>query len=67
MGAVMGSKNLKAIALFGKVNVNIHDRDRLLNVAKYFTKNFKDDPTDKFLWEKGTMGGPVLSMEIWEH
>ena len=60
MGAVMGSKNLKAIALFGKVNVNIHDRDRLLNVAKYFTKNFKDDPTDKFLWEKGTMGGPVL-------
>jgi aldehyde:ferredoxin oxidoreductase len=60
VGAVMGSKRLKAIVVRGKAKVPVADRQRLLEAAQWFAKNFKDDPTDRFLWEYGTMGGPKL-------
>jgi len=42
MGALMGSKNLKAVAVRGTMNVPIVDRDRVIQVAKWLGQNYKD-------------------------
>jgi len=42
MGAVMGSKNLKAVAVRGKARPNIADRKALQTIAKWGADNFED-------------------------
>ncbi len=42
MGAVMGSKNLKAVAVRGKNRPSLADRDALIKVAKWGADNFED-------------------------
>jgi len=42
LGAVMGSKNLKAVAVRGKMRPQLADRDALLKVAKWGADNFED-------------------------
>ncbi len=42
MGAVMGSKNLKAIAVRGKKRPNVADKDAFKKLAKWGAKNFPD-------------------------
>ncbi|MCC7354217.1 MAG: aldehyde ferredoxin oxidoreductase family protein, partial [Anaerolineae bacterium] len=42
MGAVMGSKNLKAIAVRGKQRPELADRKTVLELAKWGTKNIDD-------------------------
>ena len=42
MGAVMGSKNLKAVAVRGKNRPSIADKDRLTKLAKWGTANLAD-------------------------
>ncbi|MBC8496967.1 MAG: aldehyde ferredoxin oxidoreductase family protein, partial [Chloroflexi bacterium] len=42
MGAVMGSKNLKAIALRGKLRPSVADKDGLNDLARWGAKNFPD-------------------------
>ena len=64
VGAVMGSKNLKAIVVRGTGRVAVADRQRLLEASQWFAKNYKDDPTNWFLWKYGTMGGPELYGEM---
>ena len=44
LGAVMGSKNLKAIAVRGGEKVKVNDRDKLKEARKVFTKAMKDSP-----------------------
>ena len=60
----MGSKNLKAIVVRGTGRVAVADRQRLLEASQWFAKNYKDDPTNWFLWKYGTMGGPELYGEM---
>lgn len=64
VGAVMGSKKLKAIVVRGTGKVPVADQQRLLETSRWFAKNYKDDPIDRFLWEYGTMGGPKLYGEM---
>lgn len=42
LGAVMGSKNLKAVAVRGTMNVPQADRQRLTPVAKWIGQNYRD-------------------------
>lgn len=53
MGAVMGSKNLKAIAVRGKKKINIADPKRLKDLVKLGVKNLESSPA-KFTAEYGT-------------
>jgi len=60
MGAVMGSKNLKAIVINIKNNKqNIYNKDLILDKAKYFTNNFKKNPVNNFLHLHGTSSSVV--------
>ena len=52
MGAVMGSKNLKAIAVRGTKHPEIHDREKLRQLAKWGRENFEDSG----LWAMGLHG-----------
>jgi aldehyde:ferredoxin oxidoreductase len=42
MGAVMGSKNLKAVAVRGHSRPEIHDRDKVRALARWGRENFED-------------------------
>ncbi len=42
LGALMGSKNLKAVAVRGRAKVPVADRPRMTAVAKWFGENYKD-------------------------
>jgi len=54
MGAVMGSKNLKAIAARGKSSLQVADRKRLLEINRWMLENYKEN--SKF-WRYGTGAG----------
>jgi aldehyde:ferredoxin oxidoreductase len=54
LGAVMGSKHLKAVAVRGSRNVPVSDRKRVAAVAKWLGENYKN--LAKWAWEKGTPG-----------
>ncbi len=57
VGAVMGSKNLKLITAKGKKKLPIHDRDRLKEVSKRWTKALQNHSiTGKQLPSYGTAG-----------
>ncbi len=51
MGAVMGSKNLKAIAVRGTAAPEIADRDKLRELARWMGQNFKARTN---FWQYGT-------------
>ena len=55
LGAVFGSKNLKAIAVRGKNKLEFSDKNRLKEFAKFFAVNRKDHPVCKVLTEGGTL------------
>jgi len=59
MGAVMGSKNLKAIAARGHGGIEIKDREIVLKWAKEFSTNFMDNPSNAGLHDLGT--GEILT------
>jgi aldehyde:ferredoxin oxidoreductase len=54
LGAVMGSKKLKAIAVRGAGQVELADRDKVLQVAHWLRGHFKDEWPDG--QENGTSG-----------
>jgi len=56
LGAVMGSKKLRAIAVRGSGRVELADRDKLRPVAHWLRDNYKDFWTGR-LQEHGTVGG----------
>ena len=64
MGAVMGSKRLKAIAVKGTQKIHLHDEDEVREKARWFTQKFKDNPVNSILFEFGTSGGLVGLNEL---
>jgi aldehyde:ferredoxin oxidoreductase len=58
MGAVMGSKNLRAIAVRGKQRYQVlaHDPGALLALGGKFSKGVRENPQSWDLQEKGTLG-----------
>jgi aldehyde:ferredoxin oxidoreductase len=42
LGALMGSKNLKAVAVRGTLDVPVADRERIRTVARWFRENYKE-------------------------
>ena len=56
MGAVMGSKNLKLIALKGSTEPPVADAEKLQELNKYITANYKK--ISEFPWKWGT--GPTM-------
>ena len=55
MGAVMGSKNLKAVAARGKASVDVADPDGVKELARWMRDNWKEKNWD--LHDTGTDGG----------
>jgi len=64
MGAVMGSKNLKAIAASGHLDVDVADPKRLFRIIKGLIEFGKDGPIGAILSANGTafggVSGPLL-------
>lgn len=54
LGAVMGSKKLKAIAVRGTRPINLFDKEKVSQVAKEITKRVMDNPLSRGLRELGT-------------
>jgi len=54
MGAVMGSKNLKAIAVGGDLEVPVANKDRLKAAAREAISHVREDPVAQFLRAGGT-------------
>lgn len=54
-GAVMGSKNLKAIVVDGNIQIKYFDEARFLKLNLEATKSILNNPGIKFRREKGTM------------
>ena len=59
-GAVMGSKNLRAVAALGSNKINFFDRDFLNRTAKDYARSFRDNPLGEALYTYGTTGFPEL-------
>ncbi|MDJ0780349.1 MAG: aldehyde ferredoxin oxidoreductase family protein [Desulfosarcinaceae bacterium] len=56
MGAVMGSKNLKLVALKGSIDPPAHDTEKVQELSKWMTANYKK--ITEFPWKWGT--GPTM-------
>ena len=54
MGAVMGSKNLKAIAVRGTAPVTAANPARVAELSKQFTEHFQDNFVNKAVFDAGT-------------
>ncbi|MBC8500114.1 MAG: aldehyde ferredoxin oxidoreductase family protein, partial [Candidatus Atribacteria bacterium] len=54
LGAVMGSKKLKAIAVRGTKSIGIYDKEKISQVTKNITKRVMDNPLSRGLRELGT-------------
>lgn len=54
MGAVMGSKKLKAIAVRGHNRLKVKDTEKIKELAKYFGRHFMENPDVKGLHTLGT-------------
>lgn len=57
MGAVMGSKKLKAIAVKGSGRIPFADEERIKQISKKFLDMYMDNPLSRGLYEYGTAGG----------
>ena len=55
VGAVMGSKNLKAIILDGSAPVNYYDKEKFQDMNSKLTKDILNNDGIKFRRQKGTM------------
>ena len=56
LGAVMGSKKLKAIAVRGTKSIDLYDKERVSQVSKNITKRIMENPLSRGLRELGTPG-----------
>jgi aldehyde:ferredoxin oxidoreductase len=54
MGAVMGSKNLKAVAVRGSRSVEVAEADRIEALAKQFEEHFQENFVNKAVYDAGT-------------
>jgi len=56
LGAVMGSKKLKAIAVRGHGRVTVKSMDEIRGLAKWFDENWRNNPSAVYLSGYGTAG-----------
>ena len=63
MGAVMGSKNLKAIAVRGRQPVAFKDTPALQQMIKWYAEHFMDHPIERVLHDGGTIGWDVTELD----
>ncbi len=63
MGAVMGSKNLKAVAVKGKGTIPVKDSENLKKMIKWYADNFMDHPIQRVLHDGGTIGWDVTELD----
>jgi aldehyde:ferredoxin oxidoreductase len=63
IGAVFGSKNLKAIAARGKAALELHDLPKLREMSSWFAKNMKDHPVSAILKHGGTLGWDMEDLD----
>jgi aldehyde:ferredoxin oxidoreductase len=63
MGAVMGSKNLKAVAVCGGLPVPFKDKLALKQMIKWYADNFMDHPIERVLHDGGTIGWDVTELD----
>ncbi len=59
LGAVMGSKNLKAVAVQGSQDIVLHDEDTFKEIKDWFHKGTKEHPAISVHHEYGTAKGVV--------
>jgi aldehyde:ferredoxin oxidoreductase len=59
-GALMGSKNIRAVAALGTQKLNFKNRDFLKQVAKKYASNFRDNPLGEALYTYGTTAFPKI-------
>jgi len=64
MGAVMGSKNLKAVAVFGSQKVPLADEDKFIEVAKEAHTIVKEAFNSEMFRQLGTGGYVDLAQEM---
>jgi aldehyde:ferredoxin oxidoreductase len=57
LGAVMGSKKLKAIAVRGTKTIQIADHDKVKDIRKRYLAMYMENPLSRGLYELGTTGG----------
>lgn len=57
LGAVMGAKNLKAIAVRGSGKLEAKDEDRLKEIFRWTTSQVKEHPLSSMLHKHGTPAG----------
>lgn len=57
LGAVMGSKNLRAIAVRGSKKVEMADKKGVIGLSQWFAKSMKKDPGIQYFSEIGTSAG----------
>jgi aldehyde:ferredoxin oxidoreductase len=63
MGAVLGSKNIKAIAVRGKNTLELHDKEKIKELGAYFAKNMKDHPVCEILKYGGTLAWDMEDLD----
>jgi aldehyde:ferredoxin oxidoreductase len=56
MGAVMGSKNLKAVAVRGKGHIDVADPDKVKEITRLMNENIRTDPGAIHFRTHGTAG-----------
>ncbi|MHA1876919.1 MAG: aldehyde ferredoxin oxidoreductase family protein [Promethearchaeota archaeon] len=56
LGAVMGSKRLKAIAVRGSKKIKVFDSERIKEISKSYAKKVMENPLSKGLRVNGTIG-----------
>jgi len=62
LGAVMGSKNLKAIAVRGENKIPFWDEDKIKKIGRKYLDQYMENPLSRALYEYGTSGGvPTLN------
>jgi len=66
LGAVMGSKNLRAIAVRGTKKVAMKNEDKVLEFCKWFSHSMKEHGSMSYVAEYGTSAGvaPVDAMGL---
>ncbi|MFA4965628.1 MAG: aldehyde ferredoxin oxidoreductase family protein [Thermoleophilia bacterium] len=61
LGAVMGSKNLKAVAVCGSSRLEVHDRERIKDIARSAARLCREHPLSRMLHEDGTPAGVEIT------
>ncbi|MFQ5711662.1 MAG: aldehyde ferredoxin oxidoreductase family protein [Candidatus Geothermarchaeales archaeon] len=63
LGAVMGSKNLKALAAKGTAKIELENKDEFMRIRKEALKNISENPGTKSMHSYGTSGGVAAHEE----